>query len=145
MVGYDIHLVGSVPLLSATQVFERLGATLGPRLSRVPDRETAERAGWMGWLSSAFELHPYLEPSGETFRPRAAGRATIRYRLKSSTSRDQIEFQNLQHAKVATQTYEIFSRLKQSARYRRIPLPIWFRTSDFNGEPLRSRVGTGRH
>ena len=36
----DVYLVGSVPMASATEVFEKVSAALGPRIKRLPDGET---------------------------------------------------------------------------------------------------------
>jgi hypothetical protein len=48
--GRDIYLVGSVPLENAEQVFEKISAAFGPRIKRIPDGETGERADWITWL-----------------------------------------------------------------------------------------------
>jgi len=42
-----VHLVGSVPLKNAREVFETVCAALGPKLKRVPDGETGERSDWI--------------------------------------------------------------------------------------------------
>jgi len=47
-----VHLIGSVPLPDAEQVFRRLGAELGAHLKRMPDGETAERSA-LDSISSA--------------------------------------------------------------------------------------------
>lgn len=113
---YKIHLVGSIPLRDAAEVFETVSCALGPRLLRIPDGETGERAGWMGWLNPDFQLHPDLEPTDETFRPHAVGRQTIRYRLKPHTDPDHFEFTNLRHAGVAIGAYETFACLKDAKK-----------------------------
>ena len=116
MSGYNIHLVGSIPLRNAAEVFETVSAALGPQLLRIPDGETGERAGWMGWLGPDFQSHPDLEPTDETFRPHAAGRSTIRYRLKPSAPAEQIVFDNLRHASVAIESYDTFVRLRKAGK-----------------------------
>jgi hypothetical protein len=113
---YDIHLVGSIPLRDAAEVYETVSSALGPRLLRIPDGETGDRTGWMGWLNPDFQLHPDLEPTDETFRPHAAGRATVRYRLKASSNADRFEFTNLRHASVAIDAYKTFARLKDEKK-----------------------------
>src|SRR5439155_15999924 len=45
-----VHLVGSVPLKDARDVFETVSAALGDRLKRIPDGETGERSDWITWL-----------------------------------------------------------------------------------------------
>ena len=113
---YDVHLVGSVPLRDATDVFENVAAVLGPCLLRIPDGETGERAGWMGWLDPVFRTHPDFEPSEETFRPHAAGRETTRFRLKERARAEHLEFQNLRHADVAIESYRSFAALKKAGK-----------------------------
>lgn len=145
MSGYKLHLVGSIPLRNAAEVFETVSAALGPQLLRIPDGETGERAGWMGWLGSDFQSHPDLEPTDETFQPHAAGRSTIRYCLKPSARTKQIVFDNLRHASVAT---EFLRRIRAAEKSRQdsiaLPLPVRHGPSDLGGEPLRRRIGTGR-
>lgn len=116
MRAYDVHLVGSVPLHDSTEVFETLSAALGPRLLRIPDGETGERSGWMGWLEPDFQSHPGLEPSDETFQPHSTGRKTTRYRLKRTAAPEQFEFTNLRQASVAIAAYGNFARLKKAGK-----------------------------
>ena len=46
-----VHLVGSIPLNSAEEVFRTTSTILGERLRRIPDGETGIRSGWIGWQS----------------------------------------------------------------------------------------------
>jgi hypothetical protein len=55
------HLVGSVPLESAEDVFRKVLGALGPELSRVPDGETGERRRWIYWQRTMLENHPAME------------------------------------------------------------------------------------
>jgi len=55
------HLIGSVPLPTTEEVFRRLGTTLGPLLSRMPDGETGERRRWIYWQRTMLERHPAME------------------------------------------------------------------------------------
>jgi hypothetical protein len=57
----DVHLVGSIPLASAEEVFTRLCDSLGPHLCRLPDGETGERARWVYWQRTMLENHPQME------------------------------------------------------------------------------------
>jgi len=40
----DVYLVGSVPMVNASEVFAKVSAALGSRLKWLPDGETGERA-----------------------------------------------------------------------------------------------------
>jgi hypothetical protein len=68
MSGRDMHLVGSVPMADAAQVFATVSAELGSRLKRIPDGETGERSDWITWLEPVFAGNPALEKSDELFR-----------------------------------------------------------------------------
>ena len=57
------------------EVFETVSAALGPRLKRIPDGETGERADWITWLEPVFANSPALEKSDEVFRLHADGDA----------------------------------------------------------------------
>ena len=43
-----VHLVGSVPLSTAEEVFRTASSILGGRLRRIPDGETGVRSNWIG-------------------------------------------------------------------------------------------------
>jgi hypothetical protein len=112
----DVHLVGSVPGASAAEVFERLGAALGPRLRRIPDGETGARQDWITWLEPVFAACPALEKSGEVFRVHAAASPRTRYRLKPGRSVGGVTFDNLLYADIAERSYSDFARLKDEGR-----------------------------
>jgi hypothetical protein len=59
------HLVGSVPLASAEDVFRTVTGALGDCLSRVPDGETGERRRWIWWQREMLARHPDLEVDRE--------------------------------------------------------------------------------
>lgn len=109
----NVHLVGSVPLASARDVFETVSTALGPHLKRIPDGETGERGDWITWLEPAFADNPALEKSDELFRIHATGTARIRYRLKPGKSVRDVSFGNLFYADIAKQSYAEFAELKR--------------------------------
>ena len=108
-----VHLVGSVPLRNAREVFATVSGVLGSRLKRIPDGETGERRDWITWLEPAFSGNPALEKSDELFRVHATGTARIRYRLRAGKSVDDVRFDNLFYADIAKTSYEEFSALKR--------------------------------
>jgi methionine synthase II (cobalamin-independent) len=108
-----VHLVGSVPLRSAREVFATVSGVLGSRLKRIPDGETGMRSDWITWLEPAFSENPALEKSDELFRVHATGTARIRYRLRSGKSVDDVRFKNLFYADIAKASYEEFAALKR--------------------------------
>ena len=112
----NVHLVGSVPLANAREVFETVSAALGPRLLRIPDGETGERSDWITWLEPIFAGNPALEKSTEIFRVHATGTARTRYRLRPGASVEDIAFDNLLYAEVAIASYREFAMLKQEGK-----------------------------
>ncbi|HXX08542.1 MAG TPA: hypothetical protein VEJ43_10810 [Pseudolabrys sp.] len=110
-----VHLVGSVPLRDAREVFTTVSGALGPHLQRIPDGETGERSDWITWLEPAFAENPALEKSDELFRVHATGTARIRYRLRPGRSVRDVRFDNLFYADIARTSYEEFAALKKKS------------------------------
>src|SRR3974390_1976917 len=111
-----VHLVGSVPLDNARDVFETVSAALGSKLRRIPDGETGARSDWITWLEPAFANNPALEKSDELFRIHATGTARIRYRLKPGKRVDDVRFDNLFYADIARTSYADFAALKRAGK-----------------------------
>jgi hypothetical protein len=107
---HGAHLVGSVPLANAEEVFRTASSILGDRLHRIPDGETGVRTNWIGWQvaffekNSAFELIP-PEPEAYAMLPR--------FKLRSDAS-SKLIFDNIGYADAAIASYAIFSQLKQA-------------------------------
>ena len=111
-----IHLVGSVPMASARNVFEGVSAALGSRIKRLPDGETGERADWITWLEPVFSKHPAFQKSGEFFRVHATGTGRERYTLKPGVRPQDVHFDNLFYADIAKQSYVEFKELKNAGK-----------------------------
>ena len=107
-----VHLVGSVPLRDAREVFTTVSGVLGQRLKRIPDGETGERSDWITWLEPAFADNPALEKSDELFRVHATGTARVRYKLRAGKTVDDVQFDNLFYADIAKASYAEFAALK---------------------------------
>ena len=112
----NIHLVGSVPLANAREVFTTVAAALGPRLLRIPDGETGERSDWIAHLETVFADNPALEKSDEVFRLHATAPAHTRYRFKPGTAAKDLSFGNLFYADNAIRSYRDFAELKQQGK-----------------------------
>ncbi len=112
----EVYLVGSVPMTSATEVFETVSAALGTRLKRLPDGETGERGDWISWLEPIFSEHPLFRKSGEFFRVHATGTGRERYALKAGVDVRDVRFDNLFYADIAAQSYAAFKRLKDAGK-----------------------------
>jgi ubiquinone/menaquinone biosynthesis C-methylase UbiE len=105
------HLVGSVPLGSADEVFRTLGAGLGDRVRRLPDGETGPRADWIVWQYPVLSSRPEFEvaPPAEGFY-----RTLPRLRLRADVDAGSLEFESLGYAEAALASYRIFSALKRA-------------------------------
>ena len=113
---HDIHLVGSVPMANAEQVFATVAQALGPRLKRIPDGETGARSDWITWLEPAFADNPAFRKSGEFFRVHATGTGRERYALREGVAPADVRFDNLFYADIAIESYAVFRRLKAAGR-----------------------------
>ena len=105
-----VHLVGSVPLGGAEEVFRRVAAVLGDRLRRIPDGETGPRSDWIGWQYPVFSSQPQFEPGS----PGASSsyRALPQLRLRSGVAADGMGFDELGYASAAMSSHRIYARLK---------------------------------
>jgi hypothetical protein len=104
-----VHLVGSLPLQSAEEVFSTASSILGERLRRVPDGETGERLGWIGWQFQVLAEHPAFEvipPDPNSYPP------LPKVKLRSEVSADDLTFNKLGYAEAAIASYADFARLK---------------------------------
>jgi ubiquinone/menaquinone biosynthesis C-methylase UbiE len=107
-----LHLVGSVPLRSAGEVFRMLSERLGDRVRRLPDGETGPRADWIVWQYPVLSSRPQFEVA-----PPAPGsyRALPRLRLRSDREADELRFGSLGYAEAASASYGVFAPLKRDA------------------------------
>ena len=55
------HLVGSVPLASAGEVFRAVATALNDHLRRIPDGETGPRSDWIVWQYPVLSSRPQFE------------------------------------------------------------------------------------
>jgi hypothetical protein len=111
-----VHLVGSVPLGSAREVFETVAAALGPYLRHLPDGETGVRLDWITWLEPVFARHPAFEPSPEKFQVHSGAALHTRYRLKPGVSIEAVRFDNILYADIALTSYQAFADAKRRGK-----------------------------
>jgi hypothetical protein len=110
MARHPIHLLGSIPLKDADEVFATVGKMFGALAPRIPDGETDR--SWMQWLDHAVKNHPAFEQVEETDPPdpdlpRFPGRKV--YGLKRGVDPATLAF-ILRHAEVAQSSYAVFAR-----------------------------------
>jgi hypothetical protein len=111
-----VHLVGSVPMRDAREVFETVSAALGPHLLRIPDGETGKRLDWITWLEPLFADHSAFEQSSAKFRLHAGVEGRTRYRLRPGKTVADVTFDNLSYADIARQSYDVFAALKRQGK-----------------------------
>ncbi len=104
-----VHLIGSIPLENAEQVFRMTSSVLGGRLRRIPDGETGIRSDWIVWQIGFLARNPHFEaPSTNSVAYEAAPKVRLRVPVASSD----ITFDDLGYANAALTSYTVFSRLK---------------------------------
>ncbi len=134
----DIHLVGSIGLTSAAEVFRAVSDMIGDRVCRIPDGETGARSSWIHWNRAVFEDNPALEldptekaagrritSETEGIRRWGGGPAHAqgappppRLRVRDGVSSDGIVFQPLGHADYAKKSYAVFCHLRDGGVIR---------------------------
>jgi hypothetical protein len=112
----EVHLVGSVPMTDAAEVFASVSAALGSSLKRIPDGETGKRQDWIVWLEPLFAGNPAFELSDEVFKLHATAPARRRYRLKPGVAPRDVRFDDLFYAGIAKDSYAAFKRLRESGK-----------------------------
>lgn len=113
-----VHLVGSVPLADAEEVFRSVCAAVGPYLRRIPDGETGVRRRWVGMLSEILDRHPSFEPDPDEppfVMKLASGnvhRELKRLRIRPGIDPHTIRFET-GYAAMAIDSFAIFDHLQR--------------------------------
>ncbi|MGH8572651.1 MAG: hypothetical protein ACREX8_08755, partial [Gammaproteobacteria bacterium] len=105
-----VHLLGSVPLGDAEQVFRQVSEILGPYLRSLPDGEQITK--WIGSQINTFSNSPYLESVAPGEGHYASGTVPRRFRLRSEVDAGELTFDELGYARIAKESYGTFVRLK---------------------------------
>jgi len=105
-----VHLVGSLPLRSADDVFRTLGRELGTRLRRIPDGETGPRADWIVWQYPVLSSRPEFEVAPPTAH---SYRALPRLKLHDGADPGELHFEELGYAAAAAASFRTFALLKR--------------------------------
>ena len=120
------QLVGSVPLDSAEAVFRAVAGQLGARVRRIPDGETGDRTGWVGFQipmlaeHESFEIVPPAEPDARESDLDKVARAEGEdytlpvFALRPGVQAQALRFGDLGYARSAIASYETFARLKDA-------------------------------
>jgi hypothetical protein len=109
-----VLLVGSVPLPTATAVFEAVAETLGDLVRRIPDGETGARLVWILCQQSVVAQARGLELA--EVRDLQGGYKIQRYRVPQGGRASDVELGTLGYAEWAKQSYAEFARLKAQGK-----------------------------
>jgi hypothetical protein len=105
-----VHLVGSVALDTAEDVFATAGKLLGPHLKRVPDGEPGGRRLWISWQVPVLRANPGLQVVA---RPGAEGYSLVPLRLADGVTPEQLHFGELGYSREARASYLDFLDARQ--------------------------------
>jgi hypothetical protein len=125
------HLVGSVPLADADEVFTTAAEILGDRLDRIPDGETGERTEWIHFQLPVFARTKGLEMGElelppEIELPPGAPSKLQGFQLADGVQATDLDFGSLGYAAAAKASYARFAELKREGR---IPEHVRFQVS----------------
>ena len=106
-----VHLVGSIPLASASDVFDLVGRTLSGCCHRIPDGETGERKNWIGWQLGVFAGQEALIQSDKKDRDY---QLYPPFTFGPDHGPDDLDFSDLGFAREAGLSFDLFEE-KQAA------------------------------
>jgi hypothetical protein len=119
----EIHLIGSVPLSSAREVFSAVSTILGDRIQKIPDGETGYRKNWINFQYKVLASHPAFEFAGPAIDPAilenenaAADYMFTPMRLRSGALAMDLQFPALGYAHHARASYALFSEMKRAGQ-----------------------------
>ena len=113
-----VHIVGSVPLGGAEEVFRTVAGSVGPFLRRLPDGETGARKLWIGMISEMLDRHPAFEvdPDEPPFLMKLwtgeVHRELKRLRFRSGADPRKVTFAT-GYATMAMASFNTFDRLQR--------------------------------
>jgi hypothetical protein len=141
-----VHLVGSIPLRSVTEVFEEVSSCLGSRVRRIPDGEVGPRSAWIGWQQQVMDRVSGIEPAG--YRHIPGGIRYLQYKMKQGVTLDQIDFRPIGYAAAAKSSYAEFEKLLAKGaipvgtRFQvSLPTPLAVVVAFFAPESIRAAWG----
>jgi hypothetical protein len=117
-----VHLVGSVPLSSADEVFRQASAILGPRLAKIPDGETGYRRNWINFQYAVLARNPLLDFDGPPIdidalvQERGGQGAEYKFtqlRLREGASASSLDIDALGYAEHAIRSHARFAVLQR--------------------------------
>lgn len=118
------HLVGSLPLDDAEQVFTHVARALPQHVRRIPDGETGDRQQWVQFQLGVLGARPEFE----LFANEAPGWENLPPTLKlvPGVSPDDVDFGELGYCALARDSFTVFDRLQRDGV---IPAEVRFQVS----------------
>jgi hypothetical protein len=110
----DTHLVGSMNLETAEDVFRTVAENAGDCVARIPDGETGPRRRWIGSQAPRYEANPSFEPAPPVPTKYYAQPG---FRLRDGVDPTQVRF-DLGFDTTAVEAYPTFRRLKEAGVLR---------------------------
>ena len=110
-VNHNVHLVGSIPMESADEVFDLVGLTLGDCCRRIPDGETGDRKNWIGWQYGVFKRQNALIPTEGKEREYQLHPP---FTFKGNQNPENLDFSNLGFAREAQVSFLKFKSKQES-------------------------------
>ena len=111
MLRNKIHIVGSIPLRSAEEVFDLVGTCFGEQCIRIPDGETGERRNWIGWQFEVFANQAALVQCPEKER---GYQLNPPFTFVEGKSCMDLNFDDLGFAREAISSYALFEKKQQT-------------------------------
>ncbi|WP_103381814.1 hypothetical protein [Pseudonocardia dioxanivorans] len=120
-----VHLVGSVPLESTEAVFRAATTALGDLIGRLPDGETGDRTGWVGFQLPLLQNHPDFvmapRPGAESaddvekaIRAESEDYEVPVFRLRDGADPARLTFGDLGYARAALDSWKVFSAMQDA-------------------------------
>ena len=129
------HLVGSVPLMTQSDVFAAVAGKLGSVIHRIPDGETGERTNWIRWQVHAFNGCPQLElETSDSARQGYQDKlARPLFKLRDGADPAKVELPALGFEREAIKSYGVFAQMQAAGR---VPPGVKFQVSIPTAVPL---------
>mgnify|MGYP001334776966 CR=1 FL=1 len=112
-----IHLVGSIPLRNAEEVFRTTSSILGDHLPRIPDGETGQRLQWIMFQYVLMAKMPEFEVAGGKISAEELINELLMQRqlqAKADINIEDIKFPSLGYADPAIKSYKEFKTLREN-------------------------------
>ena len=109
-----IHFNGSVNLADAETVMREIVSRNPSGLQRIPDGETGDRDGWIGFQLQKFLQSPALQPAQPHDNPAEGYRQMPQLRLADGVSPDDVQWPDPGYADAYLGSYAVFRRLAGS-------------------------------